>query len=88
MRETEKKTSEGSEKAEPLATRIQRHLEGMDCDREFSLDEHGTGSTAQEAEHELTSPPFVAGVSGSPRRARECENFPVRQSTSLEFEVF
>lgn len=45
----------------------------MDCDREFSLNEHGTGSTAQEAEHELTSPPFVAGVSGSPRRPRECE---------------
>lgn len=56
----------------------------MDCDREFSLNEHGTGSTAQEAEHELTSPPFVAGVSGSPRRPRECENFPVRQSTSLK----
>ena len=56
----------------------------MDCDREFSLNEHGTGSTAQEAEHELTSPPFVAGVSGSPRKARECENFPVRQSTSLK----
>ena len=56
----------------------------MDCDRECSLNEHGTGSTAQEAEHELTSPPFVAGASGSPRRARECENFPVRQSTSLK----
>jgi len=36
----------------------------MDCDREFSLNEHGTESTTQEAEHELTSPPFVAGQVG------------------------
>ena len=32
------------------------------------MNEHGTRSTAQEAEHELTSPPFVVGASGSPRR--------------------